>query len=90
MQVHRHLFWGVVSIIVRMSANVFVPASPIIKSEASLVKWESGRCSCNLLFRESDISVAYFKSNSLSLTLVRGQFVSVYLLTLRDVRMRES
>ena len=31
----------VVSIIVRMSASLFVPASPIIKSEASLGKWES-------------------------------------------------
>jgi len=76
------------SIIVQMSANLFVLANPIIKSEESLGKWESGLCSCNFLFRESNIYIVYFKLTLLILTSVRGQFISDYLITSRIVRMR--
>jgi hypothetical protein len=78
------------SIIVQMSANLFVPASPIIKSEESLGKWDSGLCSCNFLFRESNIYIVYFKLTSLILTSVRDQFVSDYLLTSHIARMHET
>jgi hypothetical protein len=62
---------------VRMSANLFVPASPIIKSEESLGKCESGLCSCNFLFRESNIYIVHFKLTLLISTSVRGQFVGI-------------
>ena len=63
-----------------MSANRFVPASPIIKNEESLGKWESGLCSCIFLFPESNIYVVYFKLTSLILTSVRVQFVGDYVI----------
>jgi hypothetical protein len=47
----------------------FFPASPMIKSEIALGKWKSGRCSCNFLFRESNIYIVYFKLTSVILTV---------------------